>query len=333
MPGWGDILNEVQATRNPATGQYDLDGVRRRYLTQLHALTGRSTVVYATDWIGGGSPAAAISLQDMQGLMEVFRDLPGPSLDLILHSPGGSAEAVDRLVRYMRSKYDDVRVFVPLAAMSAATMWSLAADEIVMGKHSQLGPIDPQVNMANHMVGASALVRQFKRASDECSADPKRLSAWLPTLQQYWPGLLELCQDQDELARSMVEQWLARYMFKDRGDRDALAKAVATYFANSDIHKSHGKAIDREEARGEGVNVTDLEDDQRLQDAVLSVHHATMITLQGAAVKLIENNLGRTFVVHQQQQVMQIPQMMPPPQMIPPQTQPTPAPQPGPPGQ
>src|SRR5258708_2566135 len=136
MPGWGDILNEVQATRNPVTGVVDLDGVRRKYLSQLHDLTGRSTVVYATDWLGGNAGmGAAVTLQDMQGLMEVFRDLPGPSLDLILHSPGGSAEAADRLVRYMRSKYSDVRVFVPLAAMSAATMWALGADQIVMGKH------------------------------------------------------------------------------------------------------------------------------------------------------------------------------------------------------
>jgi hypothetical protein len=308
MPGWGDILNEVNATRDPVTGIVDFDRVRRKYLSQLHQLTGRSTVVYATDWLsGGGGLSVAVTLQDMQGLMEAFRDLPGPSLDLILHSPGGSAEAADRLVRYMRSKYSDVRVFVPLAAMSAATMWALGADQIVMGKHSQLGPIDPQVNISNHFVAASALTRQFARISDECAEDPKRLSAWLPTLQQYWPGLLEMCSDQEELARSLVEQWLGAYMLKMRDDKVDLAKTIAAYFADSSRHKSHGKAIDREEARAQGVTVIDLETDQALQDAVLSLHHAVMITLQSPTVKIIENHLGRAFVIQQAQQIIQMP--------------------------
>jgi len=321
MPGWGDILNEVTATRDPATGMLNLDGVRHKYLTQLQQLTGRSTVVYATDWLsGGGGMAVAVTLQDMQGLMETFRDLPGPSLDLILHSPGGSAEAADRLVRYMRAKYSDVRVFVPLAAMSAATMWALGADKIVMGKHSQLGPIDPQITIANHLVPASSLTRQFERISDECEKDPKRLSAWLPTLQQYWPGLLEMCRDQDELGRSLVEQWLATYMLKDRADKATLANSIADYFSDSSRHKSHGKAIDRDEARDQGVVIIDLEADQALQDAVLSVHHAVMITLQGPAVKLIENNIGRAFVIQQNQQVIQMP----------PQAFPFPVPGPGP---
>lgn len=310
MPGWGEILQEVQATRNPQTGALDIDGVRRKYLERLAQLTGNSTVVYATDWLGGGGAAASVNLQDMQGLMEVFRDLPGPNLDLLLHSPGGSAEAADRLVRYMRSKYSHVRVFVPLAAMSAATMWALAADEIVMGKHSQLGPIDPQVPIANTLVPASALVKQFQRISDECAADPARLSAWLPTLQQYWPGLLEICTNADELARSLVEQWLSAYMCHGEADGDVKATRIAGYFADSNLHKSHGKGIDRDEARAQGVRITNLEDNRELQDAALSVHHAFMITLQGQAVKVIENNLGRTFVVQQMMQAITMPQQL-----------------------
>ena len=43
------------------------------------------------------------------------------------------------------------------------------------------------------------------------------------------------------------------------------------------------------------VRVEDLEADQRLQDAVLSVHHAAFHTFSGPAVKIIENHLGRGF--------------------------------------
>jgi len=319
MPSWGEILNEAQGERrNPNTGAIDFDGLRLKYLDRLVQLTGRSTVVYAADWLSGVNPASAstvsINLLDKQALMEVFKDLAGPNLDLILHSPGGQAEATDALVSYMRSKYDDVRVIVPLAAMSAATMWALAADRVVMGKHSQLGPIDPQVPVAGQLVPAGALLRQFKQVSDECGKDPSRLSAWLPTLQQYWPGLLEICQTADDLARSLVEEWLRSYMFRAiaEPERSARARSVADYFADSTRHKSHGRPIDRDDVRNVGVVVENLEDNQELQDAVLSVHHATLITLQGLppVVKIIENNLGRKMV-QQVGAVQMVPQQLP----------------------
>lgn len=297
MPGWGEILAEVQ--NNVGPNGPDFDGVRRKYLVDLHLKTGRSTIVYASDFFGKAGPPVAITLQDMQGLMEVFRDLPGPGLDLILHSPGGQAEATERLVSYMRSKFEHIRVFVPLAAMSAATMWALAADEIVMGKHSQLGPIDPQITLPSGLtVPAGSLLSQFRKASDECAADPARLSAWLPTLQQYPPGLLEICETSDRLARQLVAEWVGRWTFLSDPDAPAKAEAVAAFFADDQAHLSHSRAITREQLREAdlGLKITDLEQDPELQDAVLSVHHATMITFMGNSAKIIENNLGRAFV-------------------------------------
>jgi ClpP class serine protease len=146
MPTWGEILGELKQTPPNGAGGTDFDGVRRKYLTQLHALTGRDTIIYYTNWMGAGAKRnVSVVLEDMQGMMEVCKDLPGPALDLVIHSPGGSPEATASIVRYLRTKYTEIRAFIPLAAMSAATMWALACDEIVMGKHSQLGPIDPQL--------------------------------------------------------------------------------------------------------------------------------------------------------------------------------------------
>jgi serine dehydrogenase proteinase len=297
VPGWGEILAEVQATAGPSG--LDFDSVRRKYVVDLHIKTGRSTIVYASDFLNKSAPAVAIGLQDMVGLMEVFRDLPGPNLDLILHSPGGQAEATERLVNYMRSKFSHIRVFVPLAAMSAATMWALAADEIVMGKHSQLGPIDPQITLPSGLtVPAGSLLSQFRKASEECAANPARLSGWLPTLQQYPPGLLEICETSDVLARQLVAEWTSKWTFTGRADAAEKAEAVAAFFADDESHLSHSRAITRDQLRDAGLelNIIDLEDDPALQDAVLSVHHATMITFMGGAAKIIENNLGRAYV-------------------------------------
>lgn len=303
MPSWGEILVEVQASQ-AQNGVADTDGIRRKYLRQLNTLTGRSVVLYATDFLGKGGAHTQINLLDMQGLMEVFKDLPGPNLDLILHSPGGQAEATDRLVRYMRSKFDHIRVFVPLAAMSAATMWAMAADEIVMGKHSQLGPIDPQIILPNAngsgmAVPAGALLEQFREAVDECAGDPSRITGWLPTLQQYQPGLLNVCESATALSKKLVKEWLQTYMLKSNRNRRKIANGIANWLADDHVHLSHGRAITRDELVRHGLNVSELENNQALQDAVLSVHHATMLTFgSSGAIKIIENHLGRAFVQH-----------------------------------
>ena len=189
MPSWGEILTELQQAAATGGGVPPFDTIRRKYIAQLHQRTGRDTILYTTRWLDGNYPGTSIALEDMQGMMEVCRGLTGPSLDLILHSPGGSAEATASLVRYLRRKFTDIRVFVPLAAMSAATMWALSGNSIVMGKHSQLGPIDPQLNTGQWQHPARALINQFERIKQECAQDPSVLGAWLPTLQQYGPAV------------------------------------------------------------------------------------------------------------------------------------------------
>ncbi len=63
---------------------------------------------------------------------------------MILHTPGGDIAATESIVDYLYCMFDkDIRVIVPQISMSAGTMIALASKEIVMGKHSNLGPIDP----------------------------------------------------------------------------------------------------------------------------------------------------------------------------------------------
>lgn len=293
MPTWGEILSELRTSAIAANGPADFDGVRRKYLSQLRALTGRDTILYYTDWLTTGTPDVMISMEDMQALMEVCKDLSGPGLDLILHTPGGSPEAAASIVRYLRQKFDNIRVFVPLAAMSAGTMVTLAADEIVMGKHSQLGPIDPQMWTGQRYAPARTILDQFERAKREVASSPASLQAWYPILQQYGVSLLEECEAAEKLGKKLVSEWLRQGMCM--GDEES-AERVADFFARYELHQSHSLGITRSDVAEQGLNVTSLEDDQALQEAVLSVHHATMHTLGGHAVKIVENHLHRAFV-------------------------------------
>lgn len=242
-----------------------------------------------------------INLSDVQGFMEAVSNIDERELDLILHSPGGSAEAAESIVEYLRTRFDHIRVIVPLAAMSAATMVALGADEIIMGSHSQLGPIDPQFTIFTpegpRAAPAQAIKDQFEKAKQECADEPAHVTAWLPILRAYGPGLLAQCDHQRELAENLVARWLERYMFAASADAAAMAATTAAWFANFSDFGSHGRRVSRDDARAQNVVVIDLEDDDELQELVLSVHHMVNHTMSSTgAFKLIENHKGRAFI-------------------------------------
>ena len=318
MPTWGEILQELQQSQARGS-RTPFDEVRRKYLVLLHNKTKRNTIFYATAWTQTGkviaSPQAlSITDEDVQGLMEVVHGLKGNNLDLILHSPGGSAEATESIVSYLRKKFSDIRVIVPHAAMSAATMLACASNRILMGKQSSLGPIDPQMllqtQVGMQMVPAQSILDQFELAKKQVR-DPKLLAAWLPILGQYGPALLIQCQNALKLSTQLVSDWLSAYMFGDN-KRSTKPKEIAAYLSNHKNFQTHGRHIDRECAKKIGLIIDDLEDDQELQDLVLSVFHAMTHTLSATgAVKIIENHLGKAFIKTQQQQSIIIPGLPP----------------------
>jgi hypothetical protein len=332
MPTWSGILAEIK--REHPQHQADVfDFVRRRYLTTLSAHTGRNTILYATNWIQPGKDPWGVSIndEDIQGLMEVIHGLRGEKLDLILHSPGGSPEAAAAIVLYIRSKFSDIRVIIPHEAMSAATMMSCAANKVIMGRHSFIGPIDPQFIIPNQYgmmtsVPAQAILDQFDMARQECR-DPKKIGAWLPILSQYGPALLVQSQNAIDLSKKYAKEWLEQYMFAGT-ERVANAEVVAKSLSDHKRFKSHGHHINRDEARSIGLIVEDLETDHQFQDLVLSVYHATTHTFGGTpAIKIIENQNGRAFIrVQATIQAQFVPQLIHPPQ--PPQQPAVPAPQP-----
>lgn len=85
-------------------------------------------------------------------------------------------------------------------------------------------------------------------------------------------------------------------MFKNE-DGEEIAKKVAETLANHSLFKSHGRHIDRKQAKKIGLKIKDLEIDDKLQDLILSIFHATTHTFDGTgAVKIIENHMGKAFI-------------------------------------
>jgi hypothetical protein len=302
MPTWSEIGSEIGSTLKP-DGSIDIDGVRRKYLNIMHELTGRSVIIYSSAFVQANPQvpqfALIISEEDTHGMMEVVRGLPNGPLDLIIHSPGGSPFAAEGIVNYLRKKFTHIRAFVPHLAMSAAAMMVCGCDEIVMGKHSSLGPIDPQLLMNTQtgprMVPAQSILDQFNMAKEQCK-DPSQLGVWIPMLSQFGPDLLIQCSNIIEMSKEIVERWLNEYMFKGEEGAQDKAKQLSDWLGNHNEFRSHSRHISRDDLELRGFKIDYLENNQNLQDAVLSIYHCLSYSFSSNTLKLIENNLGKAFV-------------------------------------
>ncbi len=100
----------------------------------------------------------------------------------------------------------------------------------------------------------------------------------------------------------MVFEWLKNNMCE--GDENRVKKIVST-FSNHTEQKSHARHISKKECKEIGLNITDLEDNQDFQDAVLTTHHAFMHTFSSTlCVKIIENHNGIAYIEQAVQQAV-----------------------------
>ncbi len=298
MPAWNELVDQLQPIPGPAQGPWLVSKVNE-WLRRLRARRDdRNVILYASGFLQ--KPAAPamflqISPEDINGLMSVMRGMDwGKHLTLVLHTPGGLTNATETIVEYLLQKFTKIEVIVPTFAMSGGTMIALAADKIVMGRQSQLGPIDAQMPVAGRSVSARAIVQQFEEARSQILQDVRLAAVWAAVLQSLGPALLVEAKNALDYGEQMVAKWLRERMFN--GDTTK-ANAVAAYFNRAEQHRSHGRRIDREEARSQGLNIEDLEADAELQEIVLTIYHLATLTFEKSpAVKFIWSDNGQLWV-------------------------------------
>ncbi len=295
MPNWRDLLDEVRA----AAPVFDV--VRRKYLDELFRYTDRNVIIYYSGWLQKGSlpglspTTFSINDSDKNGFMATIHTLDRrKGLDLILHTPGGDLAATESLVDYLRSMFGtNIRAIIPQLAMSAGTMLALACNEIVLGKHSNLGPIDPQIGG----IPAHGVIEEFDRAKKEIAHDASTAYVWQPIIAKYTPTLIGSCQKAIDWSNQIVREWLETGMFEADANRADKANTAVKELGTHALTKSHARHISLKRAQDIGLNVIPLEADHELQDRVLTVHHACIQTLSGTpAVKIVENHKGVAFI-------------------------------------
>lgn len=177
------------------------------------------------------------------------------SITLILDTPGGVVEVVERMVTVLRCAYEEVTVLIPDRAMSAGTILALSADRIMMDHLSCLGPIDPQIERDGKLVPALSYLNQFERLNSKANSG-QLSTAEYALLNKLDLGELYQFEQARELSIDLLIRWLSQYKFKNwnktetQGNivteemKTTRAREIAALLNDPEQWHSHGRAID-----------------------------------------------------------------------------------------
>ena len=154
----------------------------------------------------------------------------------LIHTPGGSVDAVEKIVTVLRNRTDDYRAIVPSWAKSGGTVIALSSSRILLGINSELGPIDPQMRIPDFgQVPAEFL------GEDESQPEIVR----------------KMAQTSVKRARVLAEKYLRDGMLRKVKVTDV--KKVVRKISSAQSYGSHGAVIDHTEAEALGLAVEYLE--------------------------------------------------------------------------
>jgi len=224
---------------------------RQKRYKAIEDYRARSLIVYATS-TRQGVPAimAGDVVREFVDQIDAIPD--GQQVDVLMHSTGGDALASWKLMSILRERFQRVSVLVPFMAFSAATLFALGAEQIVMHPHASLGPIDPQVTIPQ----PDGTRRQF--SYEDVGALLRFLATEVKISEQVYvsavieklfsvvdPLTMGSAKRASELSSSVGERLLLMHMGEDRdGARQIAENLNKTFFAHSDaVSRSRGKEL------------------------------------------------------------------------------------------
>lgn len=289
-------------TQPPDTSPNDI--VRRKYLARLHdKLNNRNVIAYISGWLSKPNIAGTeINDEDKNGFMLCSHKLDkSKGLDLILHTPGGDGAATKSLIFYLREMFgNDIRAVIPQIAMSAGTIIACSCKSILMGKHSNIGPVDPQFGG----IPAIGVLSELEDAWKDIKDDQRAALLWNPILGRMPPSFVKQCQWAIEHGKELIGKALREGMFNGEAGQEDKIENIVKWLSELSENKTHSRHFHYKECQEHGLKIEMLEDgDKELQDLVLTVHHCFMLTLMNTPChKIIENHLGRAMVKNTVQQ-------------------------------
>ena len=178
-------------------GLKELMEERKKQLKRISKIRGnRDILTFAATFNTKQIPLPiAIDYTDRVPFQDQIRNLKGDRIDVILETPGGSAEIVEDLVKMLRSKFSEVAMIIPGSAKSAGTIMVMGGDEILMEPDSALGPIDAQIIQGGKRYSAHAFLEGLNKIKEEVEDTGNLNRAYIPILQNISPGEIQTCDN------------------------------------------------------------------------------------------------------------------------------------------
>jgi len=186
-------------------------------------------------------------------------------IDLFLYSRGGDVSVPWRIASMLREFCEEFNILIPYKAQSAATLISLGADNIIMGKKAELGPIDPTLVKAT--IGEGVIPQQEISVEDVNSFllfvkekaninDQSALAEIVGSLvNQISPLTVGSVNRQNSHIRLVARKLLNSR--KEKMDEEKINSIIETL---TEKIYSHGHGIGRKEAKDIGLPVIILDD-------------------------------------------------------------------------
>ena len=215
----------------------------------------------------------------IRGAVEQIRsDSKRERLVMVLDTPGGYIEVVQRIVETLRYHYSYVDFVIPNSAYSAGTVLAMSGDSIYMNYYSRLGPIDPQIRGANgDMVPALGYLVAWERLLDKAKqGELTNVEAQL-MLGSFDQAELYKYEQDRELSVALLKEWLVSYKFRNWSVTETRqqevtdeiksrrAEEVARELNNIERWHSHGHGISMEVLRRDlRVKIDDYDENPQL---------------------------------------------------------------------
>lgn len=242
----------------------------KKKLQDLENYLNADVIVYCGEIFDSSEEQMKRVVEDLQSEAE-----PKTTCYIILTTPGGSLNPVNRMVTIFRHFYSEVNFIVPNFAYSAGTIFCMSGDNIYMNYYSALGPVDPQVqNKDGKLVAALGYLDKINDLLAKAQNNTISQAEFL-ILKDFDLAELRAYEQAKELAVDLMQKWLVKYKFKDwvvhsdgtnvtLEEKKQRANEIANKLSNNNIWKSHGRAINLEELREMNLKIIDYGDDKEL---------------------------------------------------------------------
>lgn len=199
-------------------------------------------------------PALEKAFRDFIEQLKKDKEFNWDRLVVLLNTPGGSAETVEKMVSVIRFHYKEVYFVVPDYAMSAGTILCMSGDKIYMDYSSSLGPINPQVYNGKNWVPALGYLDKVEELIQK-SRNRELTEAEFMILQKIDLAELRSYEMARSLTINLLKEWLVKYKFKDwnkhnsngepvlLAEKEQRAEEIANKLSNNSIWHSHGRSI------------------------------------------------------------------------------------------